>query len=140
MLGEQAVGTTEGVASSAYPLTIGACPDTGRKSEADFYTVRVYSKALTEAELRAQATSSPAYAQDDKAVQLWLDFDNIAKGSVPGDVDANGVFDTRDVVLLQKWLHAVPNTVLADAAAGELMGDSVLDTFDLAMMKRMLLS
>ena len=140
MLGEQAVGTTEGVASSAYPLTIGACPDTGRKSEADFYTVRVYSKALTEAELRAQATSSPAYAQDDKAVQLWLDFDNIAKGSIPGDVDANGVFDTRDVVLLQKWLHAVPNTVLADAAAGELMGDSALDTFDLAMMKRMLLS
>ena len=45
-----------------------------------------------------------------------------------------------DLVLLQKWLHAVPNTVLADAAAGELMGDSVLDTFDLAMMKRMLLS
>ena len=49
MLGEKEVGTTAGVAHSGYNLTLGACPDTGRNSQAEFYEMRVYSKALTAA-------------------------------------------------------------------------------------------
>ena len=140
MLGEQAVGTNEGVASSGYPLTIGACPDTGRKSEAEFYECRVYSRALTAAELISQNSASPAYAPDSKDVQLWLDFDNTAQGSILGDVNADGVFDTQDMVLLQKWLLAKPDAVLADQSAGDVTTDGDLDVFDLSRMKQMLLS
>ena len=51
-------------------------------------------------------------------------------------MDANGVFDLRDIVLMQRWLLAVPETRLADWEAGDLYEDGVLDGFDLAQMKR----
>ena len=79
IMAEKATGTTGGVTTSSYNLTIGKCPETNRGSAADFYEVRVYSKALSEAELASQNTSSPAYGPNDKNVQLWLDFDNIAE-------------------------------------------------------------
>ncbi|MCR4643922.1 MAG: family 16 glycosylhydrolase [Oscillospiraceae bacterium] len=58
---------------------------------------------------------------------------------VTGDVDRNGVFDTADVVRLQKWLLAVPDTSLPDWKAADLYPDDVVDVFDLAAMKRELL-
>ena len=83
MLAEKSTGTTAGIASSSYDLTMGACPETGRTSMADFYEFRVYSKALTESELASQRTSSPAYRPDSKYVKLWLDFDNVVTASRP---------------------------------------------------------
>lgn len=59
--------------------------------------------------------------------------------SVPGDVNADGVFDVLDVVTLQKWLLAVPNIKLEDWKAADLFEDDQLDTFDLCLMKRALL-
>ncbi|MCR5121680.1 MAG: DUF4981 domain-containing protein [Ruminococcus sp.] len=83
ILAEKSTGTTAGVTSSSYDLTLGACPETGRSSMADFYEFRVYSKALTESELASQNTSSPAYAPDSRYVQLWLDFDNVVTPALP---------------------------------------------------------
>ena len=140
MIGEQAVGTNEGVAASNYPLTIGACPDTGRSSEAEFYECRIYSKALTASELASQNTSSPAYPPESEYVQLWLDFDNISEGGIAGDLNADGRFDTADLVLLQKWILNSPDAELADWKAGDLTGDDVLDVFDLVLMKQMIIS
>lgn len=60
--------------------------------------------------------------------------------SVPGDVNADGSFTVADVVLLQKWLLCVPDTVLADWEAGDLCKDNRLDVFDLRLMKRMLIA
>ena len=57
-----------------------------------------------------------------------------------GDLNADGSFDTLDLVLLQKWLLAVPDTHLADWKAGDLYEDDMLDVFDLCMMKRALLN
>ena len=57
-----------------------------------------------------------------------------------GDVNADGKFDIADVVLLQKWLLAVPDTKLADWKAADLYDDNRLDVFDLCMMKRKLIS
>ena len=59
--------------------------------------------------------------------------------AVRGDVDANGSFELKDIVLMQKWLLAVPGTTLADADAGDMDGDGMLDAFDLGLMKRGLL-
>ena len=56
-----------------------------------------------------------------------------------GDVNADGVCDVMDVILLQKWLLSVPGTHLDDWKAGDLCQDGVLDVFDLCMMKRIVM-
>lgn len=58
---------------------------------------------------------------------------------ITGDVNADGKFDIADVVLLQKWLLAVPDAKLADWEAADLCKDNRLDVFDLCLMKRELL-
>lgn len=67
------------------------------------------------------------YSANDAAVRI-------------GDCNGDGSFDVSDVVLLQKWLLAVPNTHLADWKAADLCDDNRLDVFDLCMMKRLLLN
>ncbi len=59
--------------------------------------------------------------------------------SVTGDVNADGEFSISDVVLMQKWLVAVPDTELADWKAGDLCEDDRLDVFDFCLMKRVLI-
>ena len=54
-------------------------------------------------------------------------------------MNADGEFNISDVVLLQKWLLAVPDTHLADWKAGNFCDDDRLDVFDLCLMKRELL-
>lgn len=56
-----------------------------------------------------------------------------------GDVNNDGTFNVSDVVLLQKWLLAVPDTHLADWKAGNFLEDDRLDVFDLCLMKRELI-
>lgn len=58
---------------------------------------------------------------------------------ITGDVNADGKFDIADVVLLQKWLLAIPDVKLADWEAADLYKDNRLDVFDLCLMKRELL-
>ena len=64
---------------------------------------------------------------------------NAGELTVRGDVNADGEFNVADLVLLQKWLLAVPDTELADWQAGDLCTDGRLDTFDLVMMRKELL-
>lgn len=59
---------------------------------------------------------------------------------IRGDVNQDGVFSVADVLLLQKWLLAVPDANLADWKAADLYEDNNLDVFDLCLMKKMLLS
>ena len=56
-----------------------------------------------------------------------------------GDVNADGEFNVSDVVLLQKWLLAVPDTALANWKAADFCDDNVLNVFDLCLMKRKLI-
>lgn len=56
-----------------------------------------------------------------------------------GDVNSDGKFNVADVILLQKWLLAVPNTQLVDWKAADLCEDDRLNVFDLCLMKRELL-
>lgn len=58
--------------------------------------------------------------------------------TIYGDVNDDGSFNVSDVVLLQKWLLAVPNTQLANWKAADLCKDERLNVFDLCMMKRLL--
>lgn len=56
-----------------------------------------------------------------------------------GDVNADGLFNVSDVVLLQKWLLAVPDTHLENWRSADLCEDNKLDVFDLCLMKRELI-
>ena len=58
---------------------------------------------------------------------------------ISGDLNADEVFNVSDVVLLQKWLLAVPDTHLANWKAADMCEDDRLDVFDLCMMKRALI-
>lgn len=56
-----------------------------------------------------------------------------------GDVNQDGAFNVADVILLQKWLLAVPDTHLENWKAANFCEDNRLDVFDLCLMKRELL-
>ena len=58
---------------------------------------------------------------------------------VQGDVNNDGKLDIADVVLLQKWVLAVPDITLENWKAADLCEDSRLDVFDLCLMKRLLI-
>ena len=111
IIGSREIGTDAGVEASSFPVTIGSCPETNRSSEADFYEVRIYSKALTESELASQNTASPAYSPDSEYVQLWLDFDNIAQAadepsapSMPGDANCDSKVNVADAVAILQYI------------------------------------
>ena len=63
-----------------------------------------------------------------------------SKESVQGDVNADGEFNVSDLVLLQKWLLAVPDTKLADWKAADFCKDDRLDVFDICLMRRELIA
>ena len=56
-----------------------------------------------------------------------------------GDVNNDGAFNVTDIVLLQKWLLAVPNTHLENWRAINFCNDERLDVFDLCLAKRALI-
>ena len=58
---------------------------------------------------------------------------------IAGDVIADGCFNISDLVLMQKWLLAVPDTELKSPKAGDLCEDGILDVFDLCVMSKMLI-
>ena len=55
--------------------------------------------------------------------------------TIKGDVNTDGKFNVADIVLLKKWLLAVPDIELADPKSADLCEDGKLNVFDLCMMK-----
>lgn len=88
-------------------------------AKVDNETLTVYQIDVTNGELDPASLSIEKYKQ----------------GDVNGDLE----FNISDVVLLQKWLLAVPNTDLANWKAADFCKDNKLDVFDLCLMKRALL-
>lgn len=66
--------------------------------------------------------------------------EEISDTPVRGDVDANGRLEAADLVLMQRWLLGMPDTVLRDWKAGDLYDDGQLDTFDLCLMRNLIIS
>lgn len=58
--------------------------------------------------------------------------------SVPGDVNGDGMLNSADVVLFQKWILGDSAAVIVSCDAADLCKDGVLDAFDLSVMKQML--
>ena len=68
-----------------------------------------------------------------------IDYTFKLKFTPTGDVNDDGEFNVADVVLLQKWLLAVPDTHLINWKAVDFCNDNVLNVFDLCLMKRELI-
>ena len=64
----------------------------------------------------------------------------IVSSITSGDVNADGNFDIADVTCLQKWLIYASETAPANWQSGDVCKDGFIDTFDLCLMKHMLLS
>ena len=62
------------------------------------------------------------------------------KRKITGDVNGDGRFTVSDVVLLEKWLRALPDAELANWEEADFCTDHRLNAADLSMMKRALLS
>ena len=61
------------VAGNDLPFSVGRCPSTGRSSDGNFASTRVYSKALSASEVKALYNGSEdALQPEDDAVALWL--------------------------------------------------------------------
>ena len=58
---------------------------------------------------------------------------------VIGDVNMDGKFDTNDIVLVQKWILAIPGTTMKNPKAADFTKDDVIDIYDLGLMKHELL-
>ena len=151
-----------GTNRSGYNLTIGACPDTGRNSQAKFSAVRLYSKALSEAELASQNTASPAYAPEDKAVTLWIDFSKqpeipevtdpettttttettqtTPEKGLRGDVNIDGKVDVSDAVLLARFVaeDTGANVTAKGKANADVNSDALLDGDDVIGILRII--
>lgn len=86
------------------------------------------------------------FEQDDRSVGLAADMDNngsyetVLQEIANGDVNNDNVLTIADIVLLQEWLLAVPDTHLVNWKAADMNYDNKLDVFDLCLMKRALLS
>ncbi|MBQ8927628.1 MAG: dockerin type I repeat-containing protein [Oscillospiraceae bacterium] len=68
----------------------------------------------------------------------WHSLITVEQGS--GDVNGDGVMTVADVVLLQKWIAAVPNTHLPCWRAADMNRDQRLDVTDLCLLKQMLVN
>ena len=69
-----------------------------------------------------------------------IDFKIMELSNIVGDCNNDGTFNISDVVLLQKWLLAVPDTHIENWKAADMCEDDKLDVFDLCLMKRQLIN
>ena len=81
-----------------------------------------------------------AYDNNGNSICYKITAEIIVPNTTVGDCNDDGTFTVSDVVLLQKWLLAVPDTHLANWQAADLCEDGKLDVFDLCMMKRKLIN
>ena len=87
----------------------------------------------------AYVTSSNGYGYVDSKWITFTVYTTEEDMIYNGDCNNDGEFNVSDVVLLQKWLLAVPDTDIEDWKAADLCKDDKLNVFDLCLMKRKLL-
>ena len=91
----------------------------------------------------------PVFQEQIKVRDAWDETTTVVVGHkctscgatdyVMGDINGDEEFTVADVVLLQKWLLAVPDIKIENWEMANLCRDDRLDVFDLCLMKRALL-
>lgn len=83
------------ISFSEYPFGIGYCVETGRIGTASIQSLRVYSQALTKAEL-----DEGIYSPEDDNVVLWYDFEDYICPNL--NIEAKGLRTFRDAVEIKE--------------------------------------
>ena len=117
------------------------CPDGYVTEGSNYYNARDLSKF----DGKCYIDSDGEYTTNENTIygnasMLFLTAAMIANTRSSGDVNADGVLDVRDAVMLQKWLLHENSAKLTEAHAADLNGDQIVDVFDLGLLKRELTS
>lgn len=83
---KEGTGNTE-ISANNYKVGIGYCEDKRRDFDGEISVGRLYAKALTEAELKAQNDFDPAIRQGADEVLLWVDFADLDETMKTGSYD-----------------------------------------------------
>ena len=65
---------TDDIAINNHALGVGKDVQKGRTLDGEISVARIYTKALTEDEIKAQYSISPAITEKDKSILLWVDY------------------------------------------------------------------
>ncbi|MBQ4556169.1 MAG: DUF4981 domain-containing protein [Clostridia bacterium] len=65
---------TDSIAVNNYDLGVGKDVQKGRILDGEISIARIYTKALTEDEIKAQYSVSPAITDEDESILLWVDY------------------------------------------------------------------
>lgn len=93
--------------------------------------------ALYPPELSSEMSSLLDYSDN-----IYLEFNQIPRdynNPVRGDANHDGIFNLADVVTLEKWLLAIPDTKILKWEIADFNQDGKLNAIDLTLMKRQLL-
>lgn len=125
------------VNTPSYDLMIGNCPQTNRYGKSDISSLRIYSEALSEAQLNLSYNAKLA----KKSVELWYDFgspEGVADYvSEIGDTNGDGAVDVRDLVRLKKYLSSPDKTEIYTGS--DINMDGEINSVDLACLRKILL-
>ncbi len=119
------------------------CPDGYVTEGTDYYDNRHLSKfdgkCYMDSDAEWTTNENTIYGNAAMIFLTAAIISRIERTDIEGDVNADGICNMADIILLQKWLVAVPGTTLADWNAGDLSNDQRLDADDLVMMIDILL-
>ena len=104
------------------------------------YLSQRYGNVLQLSSPKAWRLTNQPDGSDFAACTFSISPDGIIPSVIKGDVNADGEFNISDLVFLQKWLLASPDTKLKNWQAGDICEDNRLDVFDLCLMRRDLVS
>ena len=79
-----------------------------------------------------------SFAADEPDVE-YSGKEEVYEDRIRGDVNADREFNVADVVAMQNWLLARSDHGVEDIKAGDLIDDGKVDSFDMIMMRRLLL-
>ena len=117
-------GSWNGKYYSDYPVTLKAEPAYG--SRFAYWETSTGEKITSDTvELKDRMTVTAVYEDSDVVI---------------GDANADGIFNSTDAVLFQKWLLNIAGVELADSGAADVCRDNKLNVFDLSAMKKKLLN
>lgn len=71
-------------------------------------------------------------------IEVIYEYVSDSSSGVKGDVNSDGEFNVADIVMLQNYI--IRSESITDKDAGDLCEGGVIDTFDVAAMRKMLIS
>ncbi len=139
-------GTFDKTGTVSKLLVEEGCTEIADRAFQRFYSIRAIELPASAVTIPASSTSNCSrlkvvYGTYGTAAETFAEENGyrfIGSGSVAGDVNADGTCSAADVVMLQKFLLGMETLTTADAA--DLTQDGVVNGFDLAALKHLILT